>query len=812
MLELRQDLRHAFRALRRRPGFTLLVALTLALGIGANTAIFTVVSSVLLKPLPYRDADRLVMVWSRWEAFDKTWVSPAELRDYREQCQTLDEVAAWGTDFNLSLTGDFEPVSLPASAVTANLFEVFGVEPVAGRVFTPEEDVPNGPDVVMIDESLWRQRFGGDRDVVGSTIQINGSAQTVVGVVPAEFKLPTEFKSRSRTLIWAPLGLDFDVTSRGNHSFLAAARLAPGAGAEDANRELAALTERWTADGLYPAEMRFGAFALPVTDEVTGDVRRSLVLLSAAVAFLLLIACANVAGLFLTRAEGRRREIAVRSAMGAGRLRLLRLLMAESALLATFGGVLGLGLAYASVKMLAALSPVNLPRMGELAVDGRVLFYALGLSLATAVVFGTVPALRASRGDLAAGLRDEGRGASAGRGRQRTRAALVVAEVAIALVLLVGTGLLIRSFAELQKIDPGFRADGVLAVDLSLPRAAYPEDADVIGFFDRLRHNVAALPGVESAAFVRVLPLDSTIGDAGIDVEGIVEEEGGYNPKGDWQVVSPGYFETLGLALVRGRFFTDADRADSQPVAAINERMAELYWPGEDALGRRFKVGREEQWRTVVGIVGDLRHNGIRAEIKEKFYIPDSQFGAVYGVRRAMTLVARTAVGPASLAGPIRAEVRRLDADLPVIDVRTLDDVMAATVAEPRFTTLLMTTFAALALVLAAVGIYGVLSYAVGTRTREIGIRMALGAERGAVRRMVLGQGLRLTVAGAVLGLAAAALMARWIESLLYGVAPLDAVTFAAVPAVLLAAALAAIYLPARRATRVDPMRALHHE
>ena len=811
MLELRQDLRHAFRALRRRPGFTVLVALTLALGIGANTAIFTVVNSVLLEPLPYLDTDRLVMVWSRWEAFDKTWVSPAELSDYREQCRTLEQVGAWYTGFNLSLTGDFEPVSLPASAVTANLFEVLGVEPVAGRAFTPEEDVPEGPNVVMIDEALWHQRFGRDRDIAGNTIQVNGQAQTVVGVMPAGFQLPTEYKSRSRTLIWAPLGLDLSTPNRGNHSFLAAARLAPGASVEDANRELEAVAERWTEDGLYPAEMRFNAFALPVVDEVTGDVRRSLVLLLAAVAFLLLIACANAAGLFLTRAEGRLREIAVRSAMGAGRARLLRLLMVESALLATIGGILGLVLAFGGVRLLAALSPANLPRMTELAVDSQVLLYALGLSLITAAVFGVVPALRASRGDLAAGLRDEGRGTSAGRQRQRTRAALVVAEVAIALVLLVGSGLLIRSFTELQKIDPGFRTDGVLAVDLSLPRASYPDD-DVVRFYDQLRQHVAALPGVESAAFVRVLPLDSTIGDSGVDIEGVPEEAGGYNPKGDWQVVSPGYFETLGARLVRGRFFTDADRADSQPVAAINERMAEVYWPGEDPLGRRIKVGGEDNWRTVVGIVGDLRHNGIRAEIKEKFYVPDAQFGQVWGVRRAMTLIARTTALPASLAGPIRAEIRRLDADLPVIDVRTLDDVMAATVAEPRFTTQLMTAFAALALVLAAVGIYGVLSYAVGTRTREIGIRMALGAERGAVRRMVLAQGLRLTVAGAALGLAAAALLARWIESLLYGVTPFDGVTFTAVPAVLLTAALAAIYLPACRATHVDPMRALHHE
>ena len=634
----------------------------------------------------------------------------------------------------------------------------------------------------------------------------------MVGVVPAEFKLPTGFKSRSRTLIWVPLGLDLDVTNRGNHSYLAAGRLAPGATAEDASRELDAITGRWTAEGLYPEDMHFGAFAVPVADEITGDIRRSLVVLLAAVALLLLIACANVAGLFMTRAEGRRREIAVRSAMGAGRVRLLRLLMTESVLLATIGGVLGLGLAVVGVKLLAALSPANLPRMAELNINSTVLFYALGLSLLTAVIFGTLPALRASNGDLAAGLRDEGRGASAGRRRQRTRGALVVAEVAIALVLLVGTGLLLRSFGELQKLDPGFRSENVLAIDLSLPGAAYPDDETVIRFYDQLRHNVATLSGVESAALVRALPLDTTIGDSGIDIEGRPEEDGGYNPKGDWQVVSPGYFETIGAKLVRGRFFTDTDRVDSQPVAAINERMAEVYWPGEEPLGRRIKVGGEDGWRTIVGLVGDIRHNGIDAEIKEKFYIPDAQFGQVWGVRRSMTLVAKTSVDPASLVGPIRAVVRDLDANLPVIDVRTLDDVMAATVAGPRFTTLLMTTFAALALLLAAVGIYGVLSYAVGRRTREIGIRMALGAERGAVRRMVLGQGLRLAALGGALGLVGAAIMTRWIEGLLYGVTPLDAATFAIVPAVLLTVALAAIYLPARRATRVDPMRALHHE
>ena len=808
--QLRQDLGQTGRALRRRRGFTILVTLTLALGIGASTAIFTVADTVLLAPLPYGNAGELVMIWSRWEAFDKTWVSEAEYLDYRDRLQSLDSAACFATGSNLSLTGDFEPRSVPAAFVTANLLEVFEVEPVAGRSFSAAEDIPNGPNVVMIVESLWREAYNADPRLVGETIEINRQAYTVVGIVPAGFRLPIEFRGQGARL-WLPLQVNEADPVRGSHGLFTAGRLAAGHSVNDLNRELAVLTDRWTDEGLYSEAMRFEAFGLSVADEVAGKMRQALTILAGAVGFLLLIACANVAALFLTRTEERHREIVVRQALGAGRGRVFRALLTESLVLSALGGLAGLGVAFGTVRVIRLLAPAGLPRMAELAVDLRVLLFAVLLSAVTGLLFGTLPALFASRPDLAGSLRDDGRTGS-GRGSQRLRGALVLAEVAVAVVLLVSAGLLMRSFAALQSIDPGFRSDGVLAIDLSLPRAAYAEDEAVIDFYDRLRHNVDALPGVERAAFVRALPLATTIGDAGLDVEGRPEDPGGLNPKGDWQVVSPDYFETLGIRLVRGRFFTDQDRVDSAPVAVINEHLAAAYWPGENPIGRRIRAGGEQDWRTVVGIAGAVRHNGVDGQVKTKFYVPDAQFGAIFGVRRSMTLVARSSVDPYSLVGALRAEIARLDPRLPVTNVRTLDDVMSTAVAQPRFVMWLMGSFAALALALAAIGIYGVLSFSVNRRIREIGIRMALGAGRAEIRWLVLRYGLRLTAAGTLLGLLGAFGTTRLLEGLLHGVEPLDPLSFAATAATLLPVALGAILWPARRATRVEPIQSLHYE
>ena len=808
-----QDLRFGARTLGRNPGFAAVAVLTLGLGVGANAAIFSVVNAVLLRPLPWSETDRAAMIWSRWTAFDKTWVSDGEVNDYRRRSSTMAEIAAW-TDGQVNLTGDGEPERIGAGYVTANFFSTLGVSPLRGRTFTPAEDVEKGPNLVLIGYGLWQRRYAGDPSIVGRTIQLSGIAYEVVGIMPADFVLPTDFQNPTATSLWMPIQWDKTSTDHGNHGYYAAGRLKPGATFAQAKEEFHRIAQAWTKEGLYPPQMQFDTLVIPLRDEVVGGVRRAIWLLFGAVGFLLLIACANVANLLLARAEARQREIAVRSALGAGRARVARQLITESLVLGGLSAAAGLALAWGGVRLLAWWNPASIPRVAATSVDGGVLLFTGGVALLTTLVFSLAPAVRLLHADLTDAMKEGSSNATAGGARQRFRNSLVVVEMALAVVLLVGAGLMIRTLWSLQRIDLGFNPTGTLTMRISLPQASYAKPEQVVAFYSRLMERVRALPGINAAGAARSLPLGSTIGDFGLRVEGYVPPPG-TNAKGDWQIVTDGYLDAMGERLVRGRTIQPTDTSDTQLVALINEEMARRYWAGRDPIGGRLRIGGrpDRPWVSVVGIVRDVRHNGVTDIVKEKFYVPHAQWHKSTGSPiRAMTLVVRTTGHPAALAPTVRNAIRQLDPNLPVADVRPMTDIVAAALATPRFTSVLLSMFALLALTLSAVGIYGVLSYVVSRRTREIGIRVAIGADRRRVLRMVLGSGFALAAAGIAIGMAAALLMTRLLRGLLHGVSPFDPATFIAVAGCLAAVALAASLAPAWRATRVDPVIALKSE
>ncbi len=660
------ELRLALRTLLRAPRFSLVAVVTLALGVGATTAIFTVVNAALLAPLPYHDPGKRVMVWSRWTGYDKTWLSDAEVLDYRRLCHTLSAVGAWGTG-EANLTGDGDPVHIGIGSVTPNAFEVLGAAPLLGRTFTPDEARPNGPHVAIISYSLWQQRFGGNPVVVGQPIDIDGVRQQIVGVMPRGFRLPTDFTEDSAmpTQVWLPLALDSSV--RGSHSYYAAGVLAPGATAASATAELQAVTANFTKAGLYPKPMHFSALAVPLDTEIRGTVRPAILLVAGAVGFLLLIACANVANLMLVRADGRQRELAVRTALGAGPGRLLRQLLIESLLLSIVGAAAGLLFATSGLSLLLAINPDALPALGAVTIDGRVLAFTALVAVATTVLFGIAPAARALKVNLVDSLKEGGHQGTIGAARQRMRALLVVGEMAMAVVLVVGAVLMVRSLAALQQVDLGFNPDRVLTARLTLPEAGYETTEKTNALYRQFVGDVRALPGVRAAGLVRVLPLANSIGDWGLKVEGYTPPPGVITPA-DWQVVSDGAIEALGEKLIAGRTIQQSDTAGTQLVGVINETMAKKYWPGRSALGGRFHVGGSTPgfpWVTVVGVVADVHHNGVTGLIKAKTYVPVSQYTAITtqaavgdtpaspgGVRRNFAIVVRTAGNPLTLAGP----------------------------------------------------------------------------------------------------------------------------------------------------------------
>ena len=807
-----QDLKGALRGLLKSPGFAIAALFTLALGIGATSAIFSVVKAVLLTPLPYAAPEQRVQIWSKWISFDKTWLSSQEIWDYRNFSKTMTAIAGW-TSSQQNLTGDGEPIRVGVGLVTANTFDVLGVKPLAGRTFTVAEDRSNGPPVAVLGYPLWQARYGGDPSVIGRKVMLNDVPVEVIGIMPSGFRLPTDFNvdAAEPTQMWRPIQIDETNLDRGSHGYYGAAVLAPGQTAATATEELRAITRRLTEQGQYPEAMQFTAFAVPLDDEIRGEVRPAMWLLMGAVGFLLLIACVNVANLLLVRGDARLREMAVRTAMGAAPNRLVRQLFTESLVLAVSGALLGLALAAAALRVLTALDPTSLPPLSPVRLDLGVVAFTLILAVITTLIFGLAPALRTLHVNLIEPLREGGQQATVGGRRQRLRGALVMAEVALAVILVIGAGLMIRSLSALGRIDLGFDPDRILTMRVAVPVATYETPEQVVGFYDRLLDRVRSLPGVQHAGVVRVLPLATTIGDYGLDVDGF-EESPGRNAKGDWQIVSDGAFETMRTRLVRGRWFESTDTTASVPVAVVNETMARTYWQDGNAVGGRIRIGNQmNPWTTVVGIVADERHNGVTGIVKEKFYVPHSQWHVATGgsIIRNVFLVVRTAGDPLSLAAPVRAEIRQLDPNLPVANVRPMTDVVATALATPRLTGFLLGTFAGIALALAAVGIYGVLAYLVSQRTHEIGIRVAIGANRSQVLAMVLRQGMTLAACGIAIGVVSAFGLTQLMQSLLYQVTASDPITYVIVPVALLVITLAASYLPALRATRVSPTTAL---
>jgi putative ABC transport system permease protein len=814
MDRLSRDLRHAFARLVRDRGFAAVTIVTLALGIGANTAVFSLVKATLLTPLPYGDGDRLAVIWGpdRGEA---THLSLQEVVNYGRETQSFAAVAGY-QEYDASFTGGQEPELVRAGSATPNLFEVTRTAAMIGRTFNAGDTAGGNSDVIVISHGLWQRRFGADPHIAGQTVQVNGRARTVIGVMPPAFKLPNDFSSLRPTEAWVPEVVNpANLGAWGNRSYSGLARLKDGVGEQAASSELPVIAERWVAAGYVrrAADGTLGALArrvIAAQEFVSGGMRTTLLILLGSVGFVLVIACANVANLQLARAEVRRREVAVRAALGADRGHIIRQLLTESVMLAVAGAAAGVAVAWAGLQIVITLRPANLPRLDETALDGTVLGFTALLAIVTGVLFGLLPALQLSRPDVTGILKDGGRSGTAGRSRQLARQSLVVLQLASSVVLALAAGLLIRSLIELNRIDLGFNPTNVLTAQLQVPATAYPQPADVVRFHRQVTERVSQIPGVRAAGSVRVLPLARTIGDWSIKIEGrpYVPEE---NPNGDYQAVTPGYFEAMGLKLIRGRFITAADREDAVPVAVINDTMAARYWPGEDAIGRQFMMGTDDKpWLTIVGIVGTVRHNAVVEEPRNEMYIAHAQLpGHIRSAPRGMTLVVKTDGNPLAISGAVRDAVRAIDRNLPVSDIQTMEDVTATALAQPRFVTLLLAVFAATALTLASIGIYGTISLLVSERTQEMGIRLALGADRPTILKLILGQGLVLTVAGLAAGVAGALLLTRTLSGLIYGVGTLDPLTFVAVPALLCAVALLACFIPARRAASVDPITTL---
>jgi putative ABC transport system permease protein len=807
METLLQDIRFGVRVLRKSPGFTAVAVIALALGIGGNTAIFSAVNAVILRPLPYAAPDRLVFVReTSWQPSTKgTTASWPNYADWRDQSSTFEGLAAaYISNYNLKADTGVERVS--GAAVTANTFATLGVDPLLGRAFLDEEDRPNGPSVAVLGHGLWQRRFGGNPEILGRTIDLEGKQTTVVGVMPKGFEFPIESE---RADLWVPLAGDEEALPRGAHFIEVVGRLKDGVTIDQAKGDLAAVAERLGQQYPDTNENR-SVLVFPLHDWVVGDVRDSLLLLLGAVGFVLLIACANVANLLLARARARQREVAIRLAVGAGRLRLVRQFLVESLLLAIAGGAVGLLLATWGSDILAAAGPKDIPRLNEAGADWTVLLFTLGVSALTGIVFGLAPAIQLSRPELADSLK--GTDPRSGGAGSRIRSALVVSEVALALVLLVGAGLMLASFARLIDVKPGFDPEQVLTAHVSLPDVRYEKIEQQIAFGDEILTRVRALPGVEAAGVATTLPLSGNSLALSLKLNDGVPRDPKERLSVGYDAISPGYFEAMGIPLREGRDFAEQDRASAPNVVVISESVARKYWPNESALGKKLTIGisiddNPPPEREVVGIVGDVKHGGLDATKAERVYSPYAQTPWT-----SMAVAVRSQGDPAALSGAIRREVLGIDDGLPVYDVTLMRGVVGSSVARPRLVASLFGAFAAVALLLAAVGIYGVMAYTVSQRTHEIGIRLALGARPVDVLRLVVGQGMGLAGLGIAIGLAGAFGVTRLMSSLLFGVSATDPVVFASIAALLAAVAFAACYLPARRAARVDPVTALRYE
>jgi predicted permease len=810
-----QDLHFGLRTLVKDRGFAWVALCSLALGIGANSAVFSVVNALLLRPLPYREAERLTILWNRSPGLNvaQDWFSPGQYLDVKTQNQTFEQTAiAIGASFNLM--GQHGPEHVDGARVSSSFLPLFGAQAALGRIFTAEEDAPAQPAAVVLSHGFWQRAYGGDANVVGRTVTLSGNNFVVAGVLASGFTVTNEVlpavNAIRRADLFLPLPMnDGARTNRGNEDFNIFARLKPGVSVTQAQADMDVIAARMRQQypQNYPAHGGLTISVVPLLAQVTGEVGVTLPMLLGAVGFVLLIACANVANLLLARAAGRGKELAVRAAVGAGRGRLMRQLLTESVLLAGLGGVLGLLLAFIAVRALRVFGPDNIPRLQEISLDWRVAAFTFFISLLTGVVFGLAPAWRASCVNLQETLKEGGRGL-AGSGSRRMRQLLVVAEVALALILLAGAGLLVRSYQRILASHPGFDPRNVLALRLQLPATKAPKPEDVIAFYQRVLERMRALPGVEAAGVSYSLPM-STVAFAWdpITIEGYVPNTPDEKIMSNIRIVSPGYFAALRVPLRQGRLFDERDKRGAPDTVIINEALAARYWPHTSPLGQRLRQSRTDVWRTVVGVISDAKQFSTENEPPLAVYFPFEQPPA-----RNLHLVVRTTPDPTTLTAAVIKEIHAVDPTMPAFDVATMEQRRHEALARQRFATVLLGVFALLALLTAAGGIYGVLSYTVNQETREIGIRLALGAQPRDVLRLVIGQGLQMVLAGLALGLLAAAAFTRVLQSLLFGVTATDALTFGLVSLLLCAVALVACWIPARRATRVDPLIALRAE
>jgi len=801
MQTLWQDLRYGTRILLKKPGFTSIAVLTLALGIGANTAIFSVVNAVLLQPLPYGDPDRLVWMWGNIRnGGNRASVSPPDFLDYRAQNSVFEHFgASFTVDSSVNLTGSDEPERLTSRLVTANYFDVLGVRPLYGRAFTAEEEHFGRHLVVVLSYGLWQRRLGADQAIVGREITINNEPYTVVGVMPPDFRPPLSAE------LWGPMPLDHPgMKAREAHFLRPIGKLKAGVTLAEAQSEMDAIARR--LEEQYPtSNTGWSLLLVPLRERMIGNRRPALLVLFGAVAFVLLIACANVANLMLVRAVSRRKEMALRAALGASRWRIARQMLTESLLIALAGGMLGFLLSASGIDLLVAFSAGNLPPTARISMDAAVLAFTVGISALTGILFGLAPALQMLKVNLNESLKAEGRGGAESCERNRTRNLLVVMETAIAVVLLVGAGLLIRSLIRLQNVHPGFDAENVLTLRIDLSQKKYGKPEKTAAFFSQLEIRVAALPGVEAVGMTTELPLSGQPNDLGFTVAGRppVRPNEGYGA--DFRRVNRQLFQAMRIPLLRGRHFTKQEVSAGAPVLIVSESLARAVFPNEEPLGQRLLTSPTDPPREIIGIVGDVSHRGLNLQKRATMYLPIH--ATIW-----KNLVIRTTADPLSLASAVRREIKALDPELSLANVKPLEQLVYESVAEPRYRTTLLGLFAAVALLLAAIGLYGVLAYAVTNRTHEIGIRMALGAQARDVLRLVIGHGIKLALIGVVLGLGAALALTQLMKTLLFDVSPNDPLTFVVIALLLILVALVACWIPARRATKVDPMIALRCE
>jgi putative ABC transport system permease protein len=802
-----QDVRMAVRLMRHSPASTLAAVTTLAVCLGATTAIFSLVQAVLLRPLPYPEAGRLVVIWKTPGPGENTVISLHELLGYRNGTSGLQQVAGY-IEQNATFADGDAPDRVRVGTVSVNLFDTLRVQPARGVGFQASDGEPGAPLTVMLGHSLWVRQFGAKQDIVGQMIRVSGALRLVRGVMPKGFQLPMDYRAARPTEAWLPLPVDpANPGGWGSRSIIGFGRLKDGVDARQVTSEFAGIAQSWIRQGFVAdqGDGRMFRDAMPLDDLVTGSSRRALLIVFAAVATVLLIACATVANLLLAKAEGRRQEIGVRNALGAGRARIARQLLTESLMLAGFSGVLGVALAQAGLRVLQTIPAATIPRAQETGLNSGVLIFGLALTLGTGLLFGLVPMLRLSRADAGSVLHAGGRGA-VDRARGRVRRALVVSQLAFTVILVVAAGLLGRSLVGMYGIDLGFTPDRVLTANTFLPVAEYATTDDVVRTYREIDARLSAVPGVSAAGSVRVLPLARAIGDWSIVIEGRVSTRA-ENPNTDFQVATPGYFAAMGITPSRGRLFTAADDEKAPLVVVVSDTMAARYWPGEDPIGKRFHLNTDDRpWLTIVGVIPTIRHNAVIESPRAESYLPHAQVAIeLGGAQRTMTLAIRTDGDPTTLIPNIRQAMREVGPLLPLGEIQTMEHVTATALAQPRFTAMLLGLLAILALALASLGVYSTVSLLVTERTREIGIRVALGAERRSILRLVAAEGMVLAAVGLGVGMGGALLLTRLLEGLLYGVKPLDPLTFSAVPVVLGVLTLLACLQPARRAVSVDP-------